>query len=82
METKQLIADHLRSQRESKELSPEQVAAKSGNNISASYLRRVERAVSSPSIEVLMTLCEVYGITPSGFFTAIASQQNGKRKTA
>lgn len=72
-ETKSLgeaVGQLLATARSLKRISPE-AAAEAAGCVSASYIRRIEKGLNSPSVEIIDALCRVYGTTLAKFFTAL-----------
>lgn len=64
------VAQNLKVARELCGLSPEEAAARTGE-VSASYIRRLERGEHSPTIDMLGKLCNAYGTTLAKFFASL-----------
>lgn len=62
----------LRAIRSSKDLTIKDVAAKAG--VSSSLLSQIERNRISPSLDTLLQILEVYGISPGTFFKDYETQ--------
>ncbi len=56
----------LRATRNSRQLTIKEVASKAG--VSSSLLSQIERNRISPSLDTLLQLLEVYGVSPNRFF--------------
>jgi transcriptional regulator with XRE-family HTH domain len=65
------IAERLKTMRELAGLSPEQVSARAGGEVSPSYLRRLEKGENSPTIEMLAELCAACGTNLAKFFASL-----------
>ena len=66
MDYKLLFAANVRRQRNILGLTQEQLAQKVG--ISPNYLSKVERSVSSPTLDVIVKLAEGLEVTPMELF--------------
>lgn len=69
------VAERLRLARELKGMTPEEAAKASGGRISSSYIRKLERAEYSPTVEAVAALCYAYGTTLSKFFSSIGDER-------
>jgi transcriptional regulator with XRE-family HTH domain len=60
------FGDRIRHAREARQLSLHQVAERTG--LTKSFLSRVERDATSPSVTSLVAICEAIGLPPSELF--------------
>jgi transcriptional regulator with XRE-family HTH domain len=69
------VAEHLKIVRNLKGMSPEEAADRaqrsSGKKLSGSYIRRLEKAGNSPTVETLAVLCDAYNTTLEQFFASL-----------
>lgn len=79
-----VLAERLKFARSmAKDPSPEDVEDMTDGNVSASYLRRIEGGLNTPSLEVIWALSQAYGSTLAAFFSGIDDALNARRqKTA
>lgn len=76
------LAERLRIARQLAGLTPEAAAEASGNRISASYIRQLERGSYSPTVEAVAALCLAYKTTLEKLLASLGSEDAGKRKRA
>ncbi len=62
------VAGRLRELRKQQGITPEQASARVGCIPSSSYIRRVEKGLSLPSLEALAGMCTAYGTRLDRFF--------------
>lgn len=51
-----------------RKMSPEELAARTGGEVSASYIRRVEKGLNNPTVEMLYKILTALGTTLGAFF--------------
>lgn len=68
MDYKLLFAANVRRQRNKQDLTQEQLAQKAG--ITSNYLSKVERGISSPTLDVIVKIADGLNVNPAELFDA------------
>jgi transcriptional regulator with XRE-family HTH domain len=68
------IAERLQVMRDLAGLSPEEITAKTGNKISPSYIRRLEKGENSPTVEAVAFICAACRTTLAKFFSSFPAE--------